>query len=730
MFTPCTKRLVGLAATIHLGCSKPAPAPIDPAPVAPQADVSKHDNAAAGMASEDGGPAVAPDVAAGGPAVAADVSAPTAGAAPDAVTPPDAAAPEPAVEARERAVTLLVPRGDDYTPIGCWIVPAPDASLHQEEMPRWAEREACLPFVAVDAPVFGGKTGVGTVTAVDGERVRTSASGAFLVVAPAGDRRLASIFPARRGVLEPLAAPAADTPTSALPAPPADATAADPAGVSDSIPAPSEATGATAPSASDATQPPSDAAPADADADATPADAGPGGAPADPDAGKARRTPATDAQREAVTRAIKRLNGTDYPRADISVGDAIWADIDGDEKLDAILLGSSIELSGEGHSSGGGAFYADGRNPARLYEMAVEGQLTDVDVIALSDLDDDGRLEVLLKMECPTGTGFYLAQWNPLGLGGVDHLGAVEEDGVMCAGFGSAKPPTLPPRTFAHAAVSARGLAAFTAPFGIALGAPVEAVMRRLGLPHDLEAPSTLLLSSRLSLAVEAGEVRALSVSSDGARFLADRLGDAVGLDRLLDYDPKELATALRPYLGKQRVTLTESVAFDGPVQGGKSVFLAFDCNPASGCYQARVALYTPKKGLGVRSVFLGLTSRSTPEDVAGIFGPPEVSTTAAPGPMRYVGGKVEATFEKDALRTLTIDREGLAAVKKPGFFSVLGEPLTKLTSRFGAPDESAVEGGRETASWYLPTREVWIAIVTATCIPGGACDRVAVTFE
>lgn len=177
-------------------------------------------------------------------------------------------------------------------------------------------------------------------------------------------------------------------------------------------------------------------------------------------------------------------------------------------------------------------------------------------------------------------------------------------------------------------------------------------------------------------------------------------------------------------------MTPTESVAFDGPVPGGKSVFLAFDCNPDDACFQARVALYTPKKGLGVRSVFLGLTSRSKPEDVAGIFGPPEVSATAAPGPMRYVGGKVEAVFEADTLKTLTIDREGLAAVKKPGFFSVLGEPLAKLATRFGAPDVSAAEGGRETASWYLPTREVWIAIVTATCTPEGACDRMQVTFD
>lgn len=483
MFAPRTKHLVGLAATIHIGCSKPAPDPIGPAPVAPQADVSKHDDVAAAGASDDGGPAVAPDV-----------GVPAPEAAPDAVVRPDAGAPEPAVEARERAITLLVPRGDDYTPIACWIVPAPDASLLQEEMPRWAERDACLPFVTVGAPVHGGNTGVGTVTAIDGERVQTSSSGAFLVVAPAGDRRLASIFPARRGVLEPVAAPATDTPASAVPAPSTDGAVPDPAAVGDAGAAPSEAADAGAPSAADGTQPPIDAAPPAVDAapsgaDAAATDAGPSDAPVDPDAGKARRTPATDAQREAVTRAIKRLNGTDYPRTDISVGDAIWADVDGDDRLDTILLGSSFDLSGEGHSSGGGAFYSDGRNPARLYEMAVEGQLTAVDVIALSDLDDDGRLEVLLKMECPTGTGFYLAQWSPLGLAGVDHLGAVEEDGVMCAGFGSAKPPALPPRTFAHAAVSAQGLAAFTAPFGIALGTPVDAVMRQLGLPHDPEAP-------------------------------------------------------------------------------------------------------------------------------------------------------------------------------------------------------------------------------------------------
>jgi len=694
----CGTRLVLLTASailLQLGCGKSTPSP-ELAPVAAtpgDAVIQKATPAPTANPTTVPPPDAAPSTV---------DSAPTAGPPDDPVTAADAGAPEIAVEARETAIALLVPKDGRFAALACWIIPARDASPRQEEAPRWAQGDACLPFVQVGATTHG-RLGAGTITAIEGAEV-SAAPDDFLVVAPTGDRRLATILPTRPGLLESLGAPAD--------APPSAGATATPGGPVDATPASGDA---------------ALAAPSDA---AAIADADPVAPPVDPDAGKPRRAKPTDEQREAVRRAIERLNGSDYRGADITVGDVIWADVNGDDKLDAILLGSSFDLGGEGHSAGGGTFFADGRNPARLHAMAVEGQMTDVDVLALSDLDGDGRREVLLKMECPTGTGYYLAQWSALFTDGPEHLGAVElDDGVLCAGFGDARPPALPGRTFTHPALVAQGLGAFAAPFGIPLGSPTEAVAARLGMTHDEGTMSFEIAGGDLSLFVEAGVVRALSTGLDGARFAAERLGDSIGLDRLLDYHPKELAAALRPHVGRQRLMNTVSVAFDGPVPGGRSIFLAFDCSEDLGCYHARVALYEPRKALGVRTSFLGLTSQSRPDDVAKVFGPPEATTSAAPGPLRYAAGKVEATFDKGALKTFTIDREALAAAKKPGVLAALGEPLAKLATRFGAPDDTETRDGMETAYWYLPTPEVWETTVKATCAPGGTCDRMTISF-
>ncbi|MFO0749104.1 MAG: hypothetical protein U1F43_26095 [Myxococcota bacterium] len=338
---------------------------------------------------------------------------------------------------------------------------------------------------------------------------------------------------------------------------------------------------------------------------------------------------------------MKRINGGDYPRADISIGDAIHVDLNGDDKLDTVVLASSMDSEGEGHSAGGGAFFADGRNPAHFVELSSEGQMTDIDVVALSDLDGNGRREVLLKMDCPTGTGFYLGQ---LSADGVQELGSVEDEGFMGSGFRASMKHVLPFRAVPSARLASDGLAAFAGLFGVPVDAAPAALEQRFGAPRQ-GALRPLRVRRRRRLQVRArGELRA----AEGTRQ---------------------------------------------PRQPGRPV--------------ARVDAGRGAKALGA----------------------PDPGGDAAAAEVRFAGGKIVATFDGDRLAKLSVDKDGLAALKKPGLFASLAEPMAKAVARWGAADETHASGAGEAASWAVPSKLLPVFTLTLEC-DAAACTRMAVAFE
>jgi len=677
------------------------------------------------MIAQPAKPPADPDAVAAPPDVA-PTSAPEVVAAADAQ--PAALADPPLVE---KAIALLVPFGEDYRAVACWVVPAAGEPWAPSGMPRWESDASCVALIAVGDKVFaeGGKSG--SVTGIEGDKLRTDLGGPFLVIAPAGDRRLASIFPARSGPLASLLT-ASSAPAAAEPAP-SDPTADVQGGSAPDV--------AAAPA--DTAAPLDDVAPAPADVAVT-ADGAADAAAAVPVAPiavmVAGRAAASADQIAAVTRMIKRINGSDYPQADISVGDAIVADLNGDDKVDVLVLGSSFDDMGEGHSSGGGAFMADGRTPNRFLELAIEGQMTSIDLIALSDLDGNGRREFLIEMQCPTGTGYYLGQLGGEGgdganISGLTTLGSVEEQGFMGAGLASSIKQALPYRSFANAKIEAVGLAAFADLLGVALDAPVATLASRFGPPFSETADAWNTVGTGLSFSLVptadgSGKiVRGVDIDRDAALSAVERSQDAVGLPLLLDMTPKEFANALRPTLGKVRLANGPGVSYDGTLPDGRGLLLTFACaSETAACNSVRAATYVPRKGLTARLSVLGLTRRSVQADLEKLFGAHEVAAGAAPGSASFAGGKVSATYTDGTLKSLTVSRDGVAAIKKPGFFADVGQPEAVFIARWGQPDDT---GGAANANrtWYVPGRGAALFTVALGC-SDTACDVMTVTFE
>ncbi|MFO0751618.1 MAG: hypothetical protein U1F43_39025 [Myxococcota bacterium] len=191
----------------------PAPAP-GGAEVGAAADASGPAADASAVASADGGagptattatpPATGTTTADAAATTAAsdDATAATTPAGDDAAAAPT---PAPAAPVVEKGVALLVPKGEGFAPIACWVLPAPSSTWAEGGSPRWDSDSGCVARIAVGDRVVDPSGAAGRVTAVDATSVRADVGGAFLVVAPEGDRRLAGIYPVARGPLVALA---------------------------------------------------------------------------------------------------------------------------------------------------------------------------------------------------------------------------------------------------------------------------------------------------------------------------------------------------------------------------------------------------------------------------------------------------------------------------------------------------------------------------------------------
>ena len=444
-----------------------------------------------------------------------------------------------------------------------------------------------------------------------------------------------------------------------------------------------------------------------------------------PPVGGPKRRPATDEERGQVGRIIKS-GAYEGQALDNTIDPAVAADLNGDGVVDALFLGSGIEESGHGHQADGGVYWADGRAPGRVVKLSTA--LSTATLVALTDLDRDGRLEVIIHHSTPTGRSVVMAGltadgWTSLGVGAIDFE---EYVGVGVEPLPVPLPAVAPrdnegPQVARDGATALVALGIGQGALDLAPGVARAEVLAKLGPPTARGDGNDAWLDGGLVVTWREGQLAAVRLTEVGARVLALRGASLRGIDAALGLNAKEAgkllgtawpAAAKRPGLNGWDVV---------PEGGAQGVSLVVECPGEGACESVQVGWWTPRT-MTPRAMFFGVQVGGEEAAVVKALGEP---TSREGEVLGWAQGALRVKVDKGrvvGLEAKTAALEALAGSKKSaGPLVVLGGDAAKAARVLGQPDETG-----ERMRWRVPGPGVAAYTFELRCV-ADVCGDVSV---